>query len=72
MGSKAPKPPPLPAPQPLPVYTPPPEPPPVVKMPVPDDKALLAEKKKKSALQAQRTGRASTFLTKDEDDGKLG
>lgn len=74
MGSifKAPKPPPAPKPVPLP---PPPEPPPapepVPEMPVPDDKAARSGAEKKAALASQRSGRASTIFTED-DDGKLG
>jgi len=65
---KIPTPPPPPE---LPKYEPPPEPEPVAEMPVPDDVALETSKKKKLALKAKRSGRASTFLTSD-DEGTLG
>ena len=68
MGGKAPKPVPIPAPIPLPVYTPPPLPEPVPAMPTPDDAAIEAAKKKEMALQMQRSGRASTMLSNDDED----
>lgn len=74
MGSifKKPKAPPPPKPIELPKYEPPPAPEPVPVMPLPDDAAIEKTKKKKIAEQAARSGRASTFLSDNTDEGKLG
>jgi hypothetical protein len=58
----------MPAPAPLPEYTPPPPTPAPVAMPTPDDTAIMTAKKKKTALEMQRSGRASTVLTDNGDD----
>ena len=71
MGGKKPQLPPVPKPQPLPEYKPPPAPEPIAKMPTPDDAALATAAKKKQAMMMQRSGRASTNITGNEDD-KLG
>lgn len=52
------------------VYTPPPIPAPPV-MPVPDDTAVKAAKRKSLAEQLRRRGRASTILS-DESTDTLG
>lgn len=65
---KAPK---IPEPVKLPEYVPPPEPEPVPEMPVPDDELARKEKEKTLVRKSKTSGRASTFLTSD-NEGKLG
>lgn len=69
MGSliKSPKAPTAPKPVELPEYKPPPEPDPVPEMPTPDEEAIRKKKKKEQQEQSNKSGRASTFLTEDNE-----
>ena len=58
-AQKAPEPPP----EPVPVVTPP------TPVPLPDDEAVAAAKRRSIAKQMQRSGRASTMLTQDPVTG---